>query len=502
MKNDSLINAISLADEKFIEEAALLNRKGAKKVKHKIWTRLVAFAACLCLLTVGTFSAYALSEDIRSFINMSFFKNNLRITEENIPEGYTPIYDAEGLDAIRNDLKGNYILMKDIRFTDADFAEGGRFAGGWEPIGTPKKPFRGIFNGNGYVVYGLRVNTTGNYAGLFGFATANPEEYGGVIKNLGVSDAKINVHSRSDYGCYAGVIAGSAEIIAGCFVDKSEVRASYDCAESRYVYLGGLCGDVYIADSCYVNAKVTYDEAPLNLVGAEKRHYPAAYVGAFAGGSFGVINSLCLGAAEYVGDPTGDVIISDMVANNYLVPRCMDGPSFVALLDAFGGRDIHHNLNFDQRQLVYKYISYHVVCPDDYILYTYDAEKIETAKAVYKLYDEHFAASRNKRENGVEIPEELQQRWSEYAAWEKSLPQEYFWYRVTTDITARELDVMENIIINAISAEEWRSILIKNGMKVGIIDCYTSRQGEYGGFDMEKIWRDDKSGIPKLRIFD
>ena len=29
-----------------------------------------------------------------------------------------------------------------------------------------------------------------------------------------------------------------------------------------------------------------------------------------------------------------------------------------------------------------------------------------------------------------------------------------------------------------------------------------SRQGEYKGFDMEKIWRDDKSGIPKLRIFD
>ena len=35
MKKDSLIDAIGLADEKFIEEAALLNRKGAKKVKHE-----------------------------------------------------------------------------------------------------------------------------------------------------------------------------------------------------------------------------------------------------------------------------------------------------------------------------------------------------------------------------------------------------------------------------------------------------------------------------------
>ena len=33
-----------------------------------------------------------------------------------------------------------------------DFEEGGAFAGGWEPIGTDREPFTGMFNGNGHVV--------------------------------------------------------------------------------------------------------------------------------------------------------------------------------------------------------------------------------------------------------------------------------------------------------------------------------------------------------------
>ncbi|MBQ7010158.1 MAG: hypothetical protein IJN63_00490 [Clostridia bacterium] len=493
MKNDSLMDAIGLADEKFIEEAALLNGKGIKKPKRRVWHRVIAFAACLCLLTVGTFSAYALSDDIRSFINMNFFKNNLRITEENIPEGYTPIYDAEGLDAIRNDLKGNYILMKDIRFTDADFAEGGRFAGGWEPIGNKKNAFRGIFNGNGYVIYGLRVNIKGNHGGLFGRVVQSPDVYSGVIKNLGVSGASISLHATADYGCYAGVIAGSAHIVAGCFVEKSEVTASYDVAERRYAHVGGLCGDVYIADSCYVNAKVSYKEVSSHVV--ESIYYPTAYVGAFAGSSFSVINSLCLGAAQYIGDPIGEVIISDMVANNYFVPRCMNGGAFLDIVEA-------GNNDFSARQFEYKYIGYYVAYPEDYILYTYDPDRVAQAKKIYELFSEISEAKKNERENGIPIPDEIVEKEKLLMEILKDLPDKDRWYCLTENIDPRELEVMSAYILSLMTVDEWRSILIKNGMKVGIIDCYTSRQGEYTGFDMEKIWRDDKSGIPKLRIFD
>ena len=39
--------------------------------------------------------------------------------ESAIPEGYTPIYDAADLYAIRNNLEGNYIMMADIDLSEA-----------------------------------------------------------------------------------------------------------------------------------------------------------------------------------------------------------------------------------------------------------------------------------------------------------------------------------------------------------------------------------------------
>ncbi|MBQ7010156.1 MAG: hypothetical protein IJN63_00480 [Clostridia bacterium] len=508
MKNRWIADAMNNIDDNLVTDAIFTAKKRRTVKMH----RLIAVAACLCLLTVGTFSAYAFSEDIRSFINMSFFKNNLRITEENIPEGYTPIYDAEGLDAIRNDLEGNYILMKDIRFTDADFAEGGRFAGGWEPIGTLMDPYVGCFNGNGHVVYGLRVNTTDNYGGLFGAVHARSvTEQSGVIKNLGISGAKIVVNAGEGDECCAGVIAGRAEIVAGCFVDKSEVFATfassggnkYNKSDNKYVLVGGLGGAIYIADSCYVNAKVSYKEYPFGIL--EENKYPIAYVGAFSGRSFGVINSLCLGAAEKIGDPVGEVVISDMVANVCLAPRLMNGGTFADLLHAFGISDHtdYNSMSFAEKRLVFIYMPNIALYPHDYLLYTPDPENMKLMREKNELLNEYVAERARAREAGEKVNEALMERVrTEYFDWKDYGPVEEKWYLLATNVVASQYAQIMDTINTVLSDEEWEAILIKNGMKVGIIDCYTSRQGEYKGFDMEKIWRDDKSGIPKLRIFD
>jgi len=508
MKNRWIADALNNIDDSLVTDVI----PAAKKRRTVKLHRLIAVAACLCLLTVGTFSAYAWSEDIRSFINMSFFKNNLRITEENIPEGYTPIYDAEGLDAIRNDREGNYILMKDIRFTDADFAEGGRFAGGWEPIGTLKEPYVGCFNGNGHVVYGLRVNTTESYGGLFGVVVARSViEQSGVIKNLGISGAKIVVNAGEGDECCAGVIAGRAEIVAGCFVDKSEVLATFASSggnkytkdDNKYVMVGGLGGAIYIADSCYVNAKVSYKEYPFGIL--EENKYPIAYVGAFSGSSFGVINSLCLGAAEKIGNPVGEVVISDMVADVCLAPRLMNGQTFADLLHAFGISDYTeiHNVSFAQRQLLFKYFGDIALYPHDYLLYTPDPENMKLMWEKNELLQEYYVERKRAREAGEKIAADLMERVNkEYFDWVQFGPVEEKWYFLASNAVASDYISIMDTINTALSDEEWEAILIKNGMKVGIIDCYTSRQGEYKGFDMEKIWRDDKSGIPKLRIFD
>ncbi len=72
-------------------------------------------------------------------------------SETEIPEGYTPIYTAEDLNNIRNNLSGKYILMNDI---DLSVYEN------WEPIGTQETPFTGEINGNGFLIENLTITSS------------------------------------------------------------------------------------------------------------------------------------------------------------------------------------------------------------------------------------------------------------------------------------------------------------------------------------------------------
>lgn len=103
---------------------------------------------------------------------------------------YTYIYTKEDLNNIRNDLSGEYMLMNDITFTEADFSEDGAFFNdgfGWIPIGAVvKEAFVGLFNGNGHTISGLKVNKAYyNYCGLFGVNK-------GAIIDLRINEAQID----------------------------------------------------------------------------------------------------------------------------------------------------------------------------------------------------------------------------------------------------------------------------------------------------------------------
>lgn len=115
--------------------------------------------------------------------------NDISVQAEVNPD-YTYIYTKEDLSNIRNDLSGEYLLMNDITFTEADFSEDGAFYNngfGWIPIGAVvNEAFTGLFNGNGHTVTGLTVNKAYyNYCGLFGVNK-------GVIRDLRINNAKID----------------------------------------------------------------------------------------------------------------------------------------------------------------------------------------------------------------------------------------------------------------------------------------------------------------------
>ena len=187
------------------------------------------------------------------------------------------ISTPDQLNAVRNYLPAqyNFILLNDIDLTDTDYDP-------WTPIGT----FLGVFDGDGYVISGINVNSTANYAGFFSVV-------GGTVKNLGVrgsvtstvlsvgllagylgqtvpsliencfADGDITTTVSSTNNGYIGLIVGNLSkkdaVVRNCY-SKGSVTNTASC------YSGGICGRVTVAggtvENCYSEAVISgYDYA-------------------------------------------------------------------------------------------------------------------------------------------------------------------------------------------------------------------------------------------------
>ncbi len=152
---------------------------------------------------------------------------------EEIPEGYTPIYTAEDLNNIRNNLSGKYILMNDI---DLSVYED------WEPIGKMDAFFTGAFSGNNLTIRNLTLKSDitteeTNNLGLFGF-----------IKNATISDVNLeNISINVNYPYNSTYYIGGA--IAYCCDSKLEdcnANGTISVISGGNIYAGGIAG--YVRD--------------------------------------------------------------------------------------------------------------------------------------------------------------------------------------------------------------------------------------------------------------
>lgn len=110
----------------------------------------------------------------------------------------------------------------------------------WTPIGTSSKRFAGTFDGNGYTVSNLTINSPGeNMQGLFGDARAS------TIKNLGV----VNVDIEGN-GCIGALVAVGG-VVQNCY-SSGEINANFKTA-------GGLIGQLNgtLVENCYSSCDVT-----------------------------------------------------------------------------------------------------------------------------------------------------------------------------------------------------------------------------------------------------
>lgn len=184
-------------------------------------------------------------------LTLSFGMSSVAFAEESIevPEDYTPIYTAEDLNNIRNNLSGKYILMNDIDLSSEN----------WVPVGINTAPFTGIFDGNNLRINSLKISTenknSGNsYYGLFGYAK-NAE-----FKNISIKDSQINIKNLSEEVTrgYVGTIVGLGNNIT---ISNSVVSGVINVSGFTYNGIGGIVGMVSMGklDCCSNHSIINAD---------------------------------------------------------------------------------------------------------------------------------------------------------------------------------------------------------------------------------------------------
>ena len=160
---------------------------------------------------------------------------------------------AEELKAFRDDVnKGNTYEGKYVYLTNdiiLDINEE------WIPIGLypsisngvtdseNNKPFKGIFDGKGFEIDGIYINTTERGQGLFGFIE------GATIKNLGIGES-CNISGGTATGGVAGYIYNNSRILNS--YNKGNITGN--------IYVGGISGYQKLEckiDHCYNEGNVT-----------------------------------------------------------------------------------------------------------------------------------------------------------------------------------------------------------------------------------------------------
>ncbi|MBU9723244.1 MULTISPECIES: Ig-like domain-containing protein [Bacillaceae] len=176
-------------------------------------------------------------------------------TANNSSTSNTPIIitNAEGLNAIRDNLDRDYILGADIDLTSYP---------NWEPIGnfSSDNRFTGNFDGAGYKITNLNIDRQSqDYVGLFGYVE------NGVIKNVTLEN--VNVKGKNNVGGIVALLDGvnsqlenvhiSGSVVGGSYlgglvgyvkfgsIQKSSSSASVTCLQEYNCYAtGGLVGDI------------------------------------------------------------------------------------------------------------------------------------------------------------------------------------------------------------------------------------------------------------------
>lgn len=138
------------------------------------------------------------------------------------------------------------VLMNDITVNTGVLDEEGKLNSStfedWTPIGNSSTAYTGSFDGQGYTISGLYVNSTSNsdiYVGLFGSVGGD-----GTVRNVGVADSYLSACTTgmTKSACAGGVCGTNHGTIEGCWNSGTVTATATNNMLGGYAYAGGVCG--------------------------------------------------------------------------------------------------------------------------------------------------------------------------------------------------------------------------------------------------------------------
>jgi M26 IgA1-specific Metallo-endopeptidase N-terminal region len=215
------------------------------------------------------------------------------------PVAPTTIYTISDLQAIQNNLSGNYVLGADIDATGFNFT----------PIGNDANPFTGTFDGHGYAISNLTINSDQTSLGLFGEIGS-----GGTVRNVSLTAVNLTAKvTDSNVGGLAGENLGSIinTEVTGSIKTIGDANGAGLGSGQGHFSAGGLVG---------YNAGVisaSHSDATINAT----HNFVLSMTGSI-GGLVGVNGQVDIGTSEYIGSivnsyATGDVS-GTIISSNYI----------------------------------------------------------------------------------------------------------------------------------------------------------------------------------------
>lgn len=188
-----------------------------------------------------------------------------------ISGGVYQIGTAEELAWFANAVNEGNVSIKAVLTADIELNSSGSTANEWTPIGTTTYPFEGSFDGAGYTVSGLYINTSGSNVGLFGKIknTADEGKTESVAPEYIVSKKTILIKNLN----VSGSVSGYQNV--GGIVGNSDGAGIKDCYFNGTVTGGynsvgavvGLADSETVVVQCHSSGSVTGAQRTGGIVG-------------------------------------------------------------------------------------------------------------------------------------------------------------------------------------------------------------------------------------------